>query len=124
MTPDQWQPPYRYHIIEALQLIASREAQLEYQRNVPIAYVTDEIFCAWDDFYDESHVHEEWFLASFSAEERQALAAFDALLIEVASCIEGEPDIEDFVLTPEWAKMSQAAAATLEILQQGEDTPA
>ncbi len=35
----------RRKVLEELHLLASREEQLEYQRNVPIAHVTAELFC-------------------------------------------------------------------------------
>ena len=64
----------RRHIVELVQLLASSEQQLAYQRDVPIANVPAELVCMWfDDLY-----HPQWdlFVEAFSETERNRLATF------------------------------------------------
>jgi len=66
----------RESIVETLKIIASKRAQIEYEKNVPIADVHAELVCMWfDDLY---HPKADLFLKSFSEEERAVLAKFNA----------------------------------------------
>ena len=42
---------FRKEVFEVLELIASKEEQLDYQAKVPIAYVSAELFNQWNDCY-------------------------------------------------------------------------
>ena len=60
--------------MDALRLAASAEAQRAYATRVPIADVTAEVFCVWEDVYTpDIDPHEK----AFSADERTALAAYE-----------------------------------------------
>ena len=64
----------RRNIIELVQTLASKEEQLAYERNVPIANVPAELICIWfDDLY-----HPQWdlFIEAFAPVERDRLAKF------------------------------------------------
>jgi hypothetical protein len=64
----------RHNIVELVQTLASKEQQLAYQRNVPIANVPAELVCMWfDDLY-----HPQWdlFIEAFTLVERERLARF------------------------------------------------
>ena len=66
----------RESIVDTLKIIASKRAQIEYEKNVPIANVPAELACMWfDDLY---HPKAYLFLESFSEEERAVLAKFNA----------------------------------------------
>ncbi len=110
---------YRQDIIETLQLISSRDEQLDYQRRVPIAHVSAELFCHWADgvYNDGKYLKEEWCRPIFSTIELQSMAEFDEVLNQVADASLTLPPIQQFVLTPEWAKLSEAAATALRAFQ-------
>lgn len=110
---------YRQNVIETLQLISSREEQLDYQRDVPIAHVTAEIFCHWTDgcYQNGKFLKEKWCISAFSATELQAIAEFNETLNQVSDSALELRSIDQFVLTPEWAKLSEAAARALRVFQ-------
>lgn len=104
----------RRGIIETLQLISSREEQLNYQRNVPIAYVSAELFCLWDGYYNEDSAGEEWFRNVFSNEQLEAMKQFNQIFNDVLTSLPEElPSIEELILTPQWGKLSTAATLAL-----------
>lgn len=100
-------------MLEVLELIASREQQLQYQRDVPIAQVSAELFNMWDDIFDAEFLNDE-FSAAFSAEEIQTMRLFDGELNKICSRLPRSlPSIEKFILTPQWEQLSQAANKAL-----------
>ena len=105
----------RKQIIESLELLASRDEQLAYQDTVPIADVSAELFCAWDDVfsprYDLSGI--------FSADEQTALLAFHDVFQRVCRLLPHSPlpPIREFVHSPHWLQLSRAATRTLHALQ-------
>lgn len=60
----------RKNIFELLELWSSQEEQIEYQKNIPIAQVSTELFCEWDDFY---HPETEVNKLSFSEIESEMI---------------------------------------------------
>ena len=64
----------RNTVLGLLRLLGDPEAQLAYERNVPIADVPAELFCMWFD--DQYHPATELFRAAFCSGERAILAAF------------------------------------------------
>jgi hypothetical protein len=108
----------RRNIIEHLQLLSSKEDQFEYQRTVPIADVSAELFCYWDDQFHKAATNPAWYLEVFTPDEFQALEEFNEVLKEVSKCSPYPlPDIFEFVLTPEWARLSEAASIALKSFQ-------
>jgi hypothetical protein len=64
----------RKAIIEHLRLLSSFEAQIEYERTVPLPDVPAELFCIWfDDLY---HPDTPNFHAAFAPHEQEILATF------------------------------------------------
>jgi len=62
---------------ELLELLSSKEEQLKYQNNVPIANVEAELVCMWfDDMY---HPDTDLLKCSFTPEEIQQLESFNNL---------------------------------------------
>ena len=59
-------------VIELLQLLASEEEQLTYERNVPHVDITAELVCMWFD--DTYHPDDAFFASCFSPDELAALA--------------------------------------------------
>ncbi|WP_180146916.1 hypothetical protein [Desulfoluna butyratoxydans] len=65
----------RKNIKEILDLISSKEEQIKYEKEVPIANVPAELICTWfDDLYHpQSKLHQE----AFSDDEQQILDSFN-----------------------------------------------
>lgn len=64
----------RNNIVGLVRTLASKDEQLAYERDVPIANVPAELVCMWfDDLY---HRDGELFLEAFSPAERERLARF------------------------------------------------
>jgi len=100
-------------VLETLRLLASRDAQLEYRRTVPIADVSAELFCMWDDVFwpDDAALR-----AEFSESEWSALLRFHSVFERVGRLLPHHPlpPIEEFVQSPHWLQLSGAAARALE----------
>jgi hypothetical protein len=104
----------RRNILEVLDLWASKKKQLAYQKNVPIADVSAELFCQWDDFY---HPDDNEFKKVFNSNERSILAEFSQIIEEVSEKTPKDlPYISDFVKSNEWAIVNQVAIETLQKL--------
>ena len=99
-------------IVEMLRLWASREGQLEYRRTVPIADVSAELFCMWDEVFwsDDAALR-----AEFSESEWTALQRFHSVFERVGRLLPHHPlpPIEEFILSPHWLQVSRAAARAL-----------
>jgi hypothetical protein len=64
----------RNNIVGLMRMLASKDEQLAYERDVPIADVPAELVCMWfDDLY---HPDTDLFLEAFSPSERERLARF------------------------------------------------
>ena len=114
MELSELQQNFRRNIVETLLLLSSREEQLEYQRQVPITNVYDELFCQWfDDNYDERFIHQAWFREAFSASEHEAMQKFNKVFGDISKVKSSITSIKEFVKTPQWKKMSEAAEAAL-----------
>ena len=109
---------FRNEVFDVLGLIASKEEQLKYQEEAPIADVSAELFCQWDSCY-QIPKKQEWYLEAFSQSEMKILKDFDEQLEAVSSKIIKElPYITDFVETEEWSQLSSSAKLALEKLNE------
>ena len=106
----------RLGLNEVLKLWASADEQLEYQKNVPIANVSAELFCQWcDDYYNEDN---PIMIKEFNQMELEALKEFDKAISHVADITPEElPHINEFVKTREWEIVHVKAISTLKKLQ-------
>lgn len=104
----------RNRLIEYLQLVASREAQLAYQATAPVD-ISTEIINQWDDWFPGSA--DVLADPAFTADERLALAKFHSVMLEVLDDLPHNiPDLETFQALPVWTKLQQAAIGSLDIL--------
>ena len=112
-------------LVEHLELLASADAQREYQRTVPIASVAAELFCIWyDDVPDEAAIA-QFVSPVFSPDEQQALRRMHAVLEDVSRRLgQDMPYIEDFIDTPPWWRLRDEAVAALAVFQVRGATPA
>lgn len=110
MIMTEMQKNSRENIIHTLKLFASRDEQLEFQRRVPFVDVSTELFCHWDSAYI---ISQHWFRSAYSSVELKAMADFKLILEEVYATFEKLPPIQEFVITGEWERLSQAARVAL-----------
>lgn len=110
-------------LLEVLRLWASRDEQFEYRRTVPIADVSAELFCMWDEVFwpDDAALR-----AEFSETEWTALQRFHSVFERVLRLLPHHPlpPIEDFVQSPHWLLVSRAAARALKSFDSAHDNPA
>ena len=96
-----------------LDLISSKDEQLDYQAKVPIAYVSAELFNQWQDCY-QIPKDQDWYKEAFSEAELMIFQEFDEALEAVANDTpQNPPEINEFVKTPEWERLSGAAVIAL-----------
>lgn len=102
----------RNGIINVLELWASKERQLDYQKRSPIADVSSELFCQWiDDCY---HLDSLVKGCVFSGVEIAALEEFNEVILQIASTTPIQlPNIDKFMLTEEWKRVHLSAIKTL-----------
>lgn len=95
-----------------LKLWASKDVQLEYQKNIAIADVSAELFCQWcDDYYNEDSAIMR---IEFTQIELDAYKEFNKVLCEISDATpEYLPPIEKFIITKEWEIIHNAAISAL-----------
>ena len=105
----------RQVIKEQLQLLASVEEQLDYQRQVPGINVIDELVCGWFD--DSYRPDDEIFVTGFSVEELDVLSKFSEVFESVFQQIKDNQvsEIAVLVRTPYWLHLMEAASSTLRV---------
>ncbi|MFV8782388.1 hypothetical protein ACNKU7_08190 [Microbulbifer sp. SA54] len=110
---EQLKHNFRKEVFEVLELISSREEQLDYQEKVPIAYVSAELFNQWEDCF-QIPKGQEWYAEAFNQAELRILELFDGVMEIVAqNTPENPPDIHEFVESKEWAQLASAASRAL-----------
>ncbi len=103
----------RCETFDTLRLIASEAEQLDYQKKVPIAHVSAELFCSWEACYQDLR-NLDWYQGIFSEHELQILTQFDVTFETVCSeTDEIVPYITDFIKTKQWVTLSNAAKLAL-----------
>ena len=108
----------RNQVIDHLELLSSREKQLEYQREVPIAHVSAELFEQWSDILNPKASKEQFPQGLYSAAERSEVHKFNQVFLEVSSTTSSQlPTIAEFVETEEWKKLQKAASKALRVFQ-------
>ena len=103
---------WRRIIREELELLASEEGQLEYERNVPHVDITAELVCSWfDDLY---HPHDEGFCSCFELHELEVLARFNQFYDERTSRLpESKGTVRTWLQTSAWREVMREAQLAL-----------
>ncbi|TGD70528.1 hypothetical protein E4634_21000 [Mangrovimicrobium sediminis] len=115
---EQLKKNFRKEVFDVLELISSKEEQLDYQEKAPIAYVSAELFNQWEDCY-QIPKDQDWYQEEFTKEELAIFQEFDKSLEVVADAIpQNPPDIRDFVKTSEWEQLSNAATCAINKLRK------
>jgi hypothetical protein len=104
---------FRASMQELLELIASKEQQLAYQTNVPIADVAAELLCMWFD--DMFHPDTDLFQSSFSQKEIEQLSSFNKSYDILAKKLPGT--LEEYHKNKEWSQIMEQAHKTLANIQ-------
>ena len=114
-------PSIRQSVIDVLEILASPDEQLEYQRNVPIADVPAELLCMWFD--DSFRPNDTRLAALFTSDEWNGLLAFHNRYDHLSSRLPDDlPPISELVTLPIWQEVVRAAAATLTLFCNGQST--
>jgi hypothetical protein len=101
----------RNRIIEYLELAASFEDQLQYQRNVPVAYVPSEVIEQWADWVHTDPRSVDQHPDVYSADEIAEMRRFHAVWDVTADAIpKSRPPIEEVQALSEWSNLRRAAA--------------
>jgi hypothetical protein len=107
----EFQNRIRENILDSLDLWTSKDKQIDYQKRVPIAQVSAELFCYWEDVY---HPEDKYFMQAFNDQERLLLAYFHRTFTKISDATPKVlPYIDKFVQTEEWKKLNLAAIETL-----------
>jgi len=103
----------RKQIVELLQLFASEEQQLAYERDVPHVDITTELVCMWfDDQYDPMQRH---FASCFTPIELAALDEFHQFYdARVDKLPESRGTVRTWLNSPVWREVMEQARRTLE----------
>ena len=111
----------RQNLVELLELLADRDAQIRYGQGVPVADVPAELVCMWFD--DGYHPDDSAFESAFSPREMEVLAAFnavyDAALMEIGKDLPVLVELHDHAA---WARVVSAACVALRSLSVGPPT--
>lgn len=108
----------RNRIMEYLQLVSSAAQQKNYQRRVPDVNVPTELICSWEDWMPVEERAQGFGLPVYSAEECEAIERYGRTWEAVAAVTPEEmPSLEEFIGTPEWERLKQAAEDGLSVFQ-------
>jgi hypothetical protein len=110
----------RNHIIRYFEMASSANALLEYQRNVPIAYVYAELFEQWHDWGEIqiSSIGKKFPDPIYSDEERVAIANYEQMWQETIKRTPKHSNIASFVRTTEYEKLASVAKESLAVFQK------
>ena len=103
-------------ILDLLELLSSRDRQLEYERSVPHVAIPTELTCMW---FDDQYVPEsESFKRCFSQEELAAMAAFNRYFDDQQKDFpEDTGSIGHWLTTDVWQGVMSEASKALSVLR-------
>lgn len=108
----------RNQVIAHLELLASEQEQLDYQKKVPIAHVSAELFEMWSDIVNPEASKEQFPLGLYSAAERSEAHKFNQVFLAVRAATSSDlPTIEEFIGTEQWHKLQQIAKKALAVFE-------
>lgn len=109
----------RESVLEEIKGISSAQAQLEYERDVPIADVPAEMICGFCD--DLFHPKSQVFLDAFTSDEVRGLAELYGRMCASSEAFERDDaqTVSEILKVPEWRR-TMAFAKTLFVRLGGE----
>lgn len=109
----------RNRIMAHLQLVSSAARQKDYQRRVPDVNMPTELICSWEDWMPVEEGAQGFDPPVYSAEECEAIERYGRSWdVVVAATPEEMPSLEEFIGTPEWERLKQAAEDALNVFQR------
>jgi hypothetical protein len=109
----------RNRIIESLELAASHDSQLEYQKSAPLIDVPAQVINLWEDFVGDDWRQHYTAGEVFTAREIDAIASFHPVWDEIAQQAPDLP-LDALIHTPAWLRLAKSAMAALEVfLERG-----
>lgn len=118
-SPQLLRQRIRNNIIAYLEVAASAQEQREYERNVPIAHVPNEMINQWEDSVQSDDF--AWYSEPvFTREENQALQNFHATWSAVADVTPNPMphSVELLIGTPIWDRFMSAASVALRVFMK------
>lgn len=105
---------YKRNLYEMIELWSSPEEQLNYQKNVPIAQVSHELFNDWESYFADRFEFEKF----LSKKEIDLFYQFNEAIIKVSDLTpQILPEISEFIKTDEWKIINQKAIEILKKLK-------
>ena len=106
----------RNRIIEYLETASSYEEQLQYEANVPIVHVPNEMINEWADYVDLDR--DDYRGPVYSTEEKAAIIRFDGIWNQVIEeTPEKMPSLETLLGSPPWEKLRIGAQEALDVFR-------
>ena len=101
---------YKKNLYEIIELWSSAEKQLEFQKKVPIAQVSHELFNDWDAYYANGIDFEKF----LTEKEIKLFKDFNNTINKVCdSTPQILPEISEFINTAEWKIVNEKAKKIL-----------
>ena len=108
----------RNHIIGYLELAASFQEQLDYQKRVPLINVPNEIIHQWEDWVSPE-IQKEYVEPIFSIREQDAIRQFQQTINQVSSDTPDPlPSIEIIQKSAQWENLRIGALEALMVFQE------
>ena len=105
--------PWKSVIVEQLKTLASEDAQLAYEHNVPHVDITAELVCGWFD--DAYHPEAPDFRACFSDLELQALSKFNFVYEQNRHALPpSSGTLKTWLTSSHWRHVMSAASQALQ----------
>ena len=118
-SPQLLRQRIRNNIIAYLEVAASAQEQREYERNVPIAQVPNEMINQWTDSVEPDDF--AWYSEPvFTREENQAMQDFHATWRAVTDATQNPMpySVELLIGTPLWDRFMSAASVALDVFMK------
>jgi hypothetical protein len=106
---------HREHLLWVLAKLASWEEQKAYKKLGPIVFVPFDLLSHWEEVGEDREM--PWFTGAYSEREREAIDAFQKVLMQQLP----EPsvihdDVPEVFAMPEWQAVREAAGELLKVL--------
>ncbi len=99
----------RASIKYVLEVIASKEDQVDYDKKVPVANVPAELVCMWFD--DSYHPNSSQYKEAFSIEEQEILSKFNSFFDARVDRL--PKNLAELQVDPQWNEIVNAAQEVL-----------
>jgi hypothetical protein len=109
----------RNRIIEYLELASSFEAQLQYERDVPIAHIPYEVINQWEDWVHKDPREDRDLSDVYDGAEVEAMCLFHAAWEAAASAVPNSyPPLSEVQALTEWDRLRKAARSAVSVFMR------